>query len=39
MAYKVLSVIPEVHLFALLLEGNTYDMFIWVVGTLKTVST
>ncbi len=39
MAYKVLSVIPEVHLFVLLLEVNTYAMFILIPGTIKTVST
>ena len=27
MAYKVLSVIPEVHLFTFLLEGNAYAIF------------
>jgi hypothetical protein len=39
MAYGVLSVIPEVRLFVFLFEKNTDAMFIWVPGTLKTVST
>jgi hypothetical protein len=39
MAYGVLSVIPGVRLFALLLERNADYIFILVPGTLKTVST
>ena len=39
MAYGVLSVIPGVRLIALLLERDADYLFIWVPGTLKTVST
>ena len=33
MAYGMVSAIPQVHLFVLLLEGSTYTMFIWVLDT------
>ncbi len=37
MAYSLVSAIPEVHLFALLSEGNTYAVFIRVPDTPRTV--
>ena len=37
MAYGMVSAIPEVHLFVLLSEGNTYPMFIRVPDTPRTV--
>ncbi len=37
MAYSLVSAIPEVHLFALLSEGNTYAVLIRVPETPRTV--
>jgi hypothetical protein len=37
MAYSVISVIPQVPLFASLFEGNTHDMFTLIPGTRRSV--